>query len=231
MKHVKAAMTRRSFVGASAAALAALALGGCARDAEDAPQEAPQDGAAQDSTPEPGTPAHREANAPQEAPSSGAAAGGAAIAVFSRTGNTLALAEAIQARTGHDLVRIEPAEPYPADYDEMLDVGQREQNEDARPALAAGVPSLAGYDTVYLGFPVWWGPHPADREDARRPRRPCSKTLAPFATSGSSSIAASVSDLRALCPDANVLDGLVVTEANLGNMDALAAEWLAGLGL
>ena len=231
MKHVKAAMTRRSFVGASAAALAALALGGCARDAEDAPQEAPQDGAAQDSTPEPGTPAHREANAPQEAPSSGAAAGGAAIAVFSRTGNTLALAEAIQARTGHDLVRIEPAEPYPADYDEMLDVGQREQNEDARPALAAGVPSLAGYVSVYLGFPVWWGHIPqivktlADRGDL------AGKTLAPFATSGSSSIAASVSDLRALCPDANVLDGLVVTEANLGNMDALAAEWLAGLGL
>ena len=217
-------MSRRAFVGVSAAALAALALGGCTQAAD---EPTPQ----QTTEPEPQEPAP-EAEPQQGTSAADTAAGGSAvIAVFSRTGNTLALAEAIQARTGLELVRIEPATPYPADYDEMLDVGQREQNEDARPALAAGVPSLAGYDTVYLGFPVWWGHIPqivktlADRGDL------AGKTLAPFATSGSSSIAASVSDLRALCPDANVLDGLVVTEANLGNMDALATEWLAGLGL
>lgn len=224
MKHAKPVMSRRTFVGVSAAALAGLALVGCAQGAEEAPQEMSAQDDPRDSVPEPDAGGQGEAGAAQEA-------GGSVVAVFSRTGNTLALAEAIRARTGHDLVRIEPAEPYPADYDEMLDVGQREQDEDARPALAAGVPSLAGYDTVYLGFPVWWGHIPqivktlADRGDL------AGKTLAPFATSGSSSIAASVSDLRALCPDANVLDGLVVTEANLGNMDALATEWLAGLGL
>lgn len=217
-------MSRRAFVGASAAALAALALGGCAQAAD---EPAPQ----QTTEPEPQEPAP-EAEPQQGASAADTAAGGSAvIAVFSRTGNTLALAEAIQARTGLELVRIEPATPYPADYDEMLDLGQREQNEDARPALAASVPSLAAYDTVYLGFPVWWGHIPqivktlADRGDL------AGKTIAPFATSGSSSITASVADLRELCPDANVLDGLTATETGLATMGASAEEWLAALGL
>ena len=113
----------------------------------------------------------------------------------------------------------------------MLDLGQREQDEDARPALAADVPSLAGYDTVYLGFPVWWGHIPqivrtlANRGDL------AGATIAPFCTSGSSAITASVADLRALCPDATVLDGLTVTETGLPTMDSSAEEWLAGLGL
>lgn len=219
MEHENRTMSRRAFVGVSAAALAGLALGGCAQGDEEPQARQPE-------------PAAPEEPVPQDVPAAATPAGGnAVIAVFSRTGNTLALAEAVQARTGFDLVRIEPAEPYPDDYDEMLDVGQREQDEDARPALADGVPSLAAYDTIYLGFPVWWGHIPqivktlADRGDL------AGKTIAPFCTSGSSSIAASVADLRALCPDAVVLDGLTVTESALSTMDESAEAWLAGLRL
>ncbi len=220
-------MSRRTFVGAAATALAGLALGGCA--------SAPEEPAASAENPQKPQPAQDAQQAATESEGAPAAApptdSNTVIAVFSRTGNTLALAESVQASTGLDLVRIEPAEAYPDDYDEMLDLGQREQDEDARLALAAGVPSLAAYDTIYLGFPVWWGHIPqiiktlADRGDL------AGRTIAPFSTSGSSSIAASVSDLRALCPDANVLDGLAVTEAGLGSMDEAAEEWLAGLGL
>lgn len=218
-------MSRRAFVGVSAAALASLALGGCAQAPVEEPTTAPEP------EPEPQAPANDAAPeaAPEAAPTP--AQGAAVIAVFSRTGNTLALAEAVQARTDLDIVRIEPAVPYPDDYDEMLAVGQREQDEDARPALAESVSSLADYDTVYLGFPVWWGHIPqiirtlADRGDL------AGKTIAPFSTSGSSSISASVADLRELCPDATVLEGLTVTESGLSTMDASAEEWLATLDL
>lgn len=222
MEPTNKTMSRRAFVGVSAAALASLALGGCAQTAAEEPtQPAPEPQAsANDAAPE-ATPEATPAPAPSNA----------VIAVFSRTGNTLALAEAIQTRTNLDLVRIEPAAPYPDDYNEMLAFGQRERDEDARPALADSVPSLAGYDTVYLGFPVWWGHIPqiirtlADRGDL------AGKTIAPFCTSGSSSISTSVADLRELCPDATVLEGLTVTESGLSTMDTRAEEWLASLGL
>lgn len=226
MEPTNKTMSRRVFVGVSAAALASLALGGCAQAAvEGSTQPAPGP------EPEPQAPANDAA--PEATPKAAPApvSSNAAIAVFSRTGNTLALAEAIQTRTNLDLVRIEPAQPYPDDYDEMLTVGQREQNEDARPALAENVSSLAAYDTIYLGFPVWWGHIPqlirtlADRGDL------AGKTIAPFCTSGSSSITASVADLRELYPDTTVLDGLTVTESGLPTMAASAEEWLASLNL
>ena len=169
MEQTNRSLSRRTFVGVAATALAGLALGGCAAS--------PEEPAALDESPnerEPAAKAPAVDAVPQEAEPGAAAAGSnAVIAVFSRTGNTLALAEAVKARTGLDLARIEPATPYPDDYDEMLDLGQREQDEDARPALAADVPSLAGYDTVCTcGLSRLVGPYPADREDAGQPRRP-----------------------------------------------------------
>ncbi|HIW77364.1 MULTISPECIES: flavodoxin [Gordonibacter] len=225
MKPTTKTMSRRAFVGVSAAALASLALGGCAQTPVEEPTPAPEP------EPEPQTPANDVAPETTTEPTLAPAQGAAVIAVFSRTGNTLALAEAIQTRTNFDLVRIEPAAPFPDDYDEMLTVGQRERDEDARPALADSVSSLADYDTVYLGFPVWWGHIPqiirtlADRGDL------AGKTIAPFCTSGSSSISTSVADLRELCPDATVLEGLTVTESGLSTRDTRAEEWLASLGL
>ena len=85
--------------------------------------------------------------------------GAALIAYFSWSGNTEAVAQEIQAQTGADLFEIVPAEPYTDDYDELLDIAQEEQSSDARPAIAETV-DLSGYDTVYLGFPNWWGDMP-----------------------------------------------------------------------
>ena len=85
--------------------------------------------------------------------------GGALVAYFSWSGNTQAVAQEIQAQTGADLFEIVPAEPYTDDYDELLDIAQEEQSSDARPAIAETV-DLSGYDTVYLGFPNWWGDMP-----------------------------------------------------------------------
>ncbi|MGI6008075.1 MAG: flavodoxin [Ruminococcus sp.] len=84
---------------------------------------------------------------------------GALIVYFSWSGNTEAVAQEIQNQTGADLFEIVPAEPYTDDYDELLDVAQEEQSSDARPAIA-DTADLSGYDTVYLGFPNWWGDMP-----------------------------------------------------------------------
>jgi hypothetical protein len=50
-------------------------------------------------------------------------------------------------------------EPYPSDYDETTDVALREQHEKARPKLSTHVARMADYDTIFLGYPNWWGTH------------------------------------------------------------------------
>ena len=75
------------------------------------------------------------------------------IAYFSWSGNTEALAGMIQSETGGELFEIEPAEPYTEDYDALLDQAQQEQQENARPELAAQVENWDSYDVVFVGYP------------------------------------------------------------------------------
>jgi hypothetical protein len=67
-----------------------------------------------------------------------------------KVGNTEVLARAISARLDCDVHRIEPVDPYPADYDETVRRNVREQDTDARPAIANRLASIDGYDTILL---------------------------------------------------------------------------------
>ena len=82
----------------------------------------------------------------------------AIVVYFSWSGNTQAVAQEIQRQTGADIFEITPQTPYTDDYDTLVDLAQQEQREDARPAISGSV-DLSGYDTVYLGFPIWLAYH------------------------------------------------------------------------
>lgn len=71
-------------------------------------------------------------------------------------GNVAQMAAWIQQETGGDLFSIRVEEPYSADYDECLDRAADEKAENARPVLVEEDMDMAGYDTVFLGFPNWW---------------------------------------------------------------------------
>ena len=131
----------------------------------------------------------------------------ALIAYFSWSGNTEAVAQEIQSQTGADLFEVVPAEPYTDDYDELLDIAREEQSSEARPDIADTV-DLSGYDTVYLGFPNWWGDMPMiiytflDEYDLS------GKTIAPFNTSGGSGFSGSLDTITEMEPDAEITEGL-----------------------
>lgn len=72
-----------------------------------------------------------------------------------RVGNTEIVAGMIHSRLHCDTYRIEAADPYPADYEETVERNVREQDEDARPQIANPLASIARYDTVLLGSPIW----------------------------------------------------------------------------
>lgn len=133
-----------------------------------------------------------------------------AVVFFSCTGNTEAVAEKIAAATGGSPMRIEPADPYtPSDLDYNSDCrANSEQNSGStRPALAAPVPDVAAYDTIYLGYPIWWGAAPRIILTYLEGTDLAGKTIIPFCTSGSSPISGSIAEIRQAAPGANVLDG------------------------
>ena len=89
-----------------------------------------------------------------------ASEGGVLVAYFSWSGNTEQMAQIIAEETGASLFEIAPAAPYTDDYDELLDIAQQEQAEDARPELAARVENWDSCDTVFVGYPNWWSDAP-----------------------------------------------------------------------
>ena len=86
------------------------------------------------------------------------------VAYFSAGGVTARAAEEIAAAVGGDLYEIAPAEPYTAADLDWRDKGSRTTREmtdpASRPALGVPLPDLSGYDTVFVGFPIWWGVEP-----------------------------------------------------------------------
>lgn len=78
------------------------------------------------------------------------------IAYFSWSGNTEEMAAYIQEQTNGDLFEIEPTVPYPADYSECGDVALVERDNNERPTIANLPDSIEEYDTVFIGYPIWW---------------------------------------------------------------------------
>lgn len=75
---------------------------------------------------------------------------------WSSAGNTEKMASYIQEQIGGDLLEIEPLHPYPTDYEECGDVALVERDENARPKIANLPDSIKEYDTIFVGFPIWW---------------------------------------------------------------------------
>ena len=166
------------------------------------------------------------------------------VAVFSRAdenysvgfiekGNTRIIAEMIAEQTGADLFEIRAANPYPKDYKECTDVAQKELNANARPALAEDK-DIAGYDTIFLGYPVWWGELPMAVYTFLEAHDFKGKTVVPFATHEGSGMGRTEGSLRRAIPAAKVLKGLAIRGATAQNSRESArksvSSWLSGLG-
>lgn len=158
-------------------------------------------------------------------------AGGTLIAYFSWSGNTEQMAQTIQAEIGGDLFKIEPAVPYTEDYDTLLDIAQQEQAEDARPELAAQVENWDSYDVIFVGYPNWWSDAPMAVYTFLEAYDFTGKTLIPFNTSASGGFGRSLSGIEESAAGATILEGLALTEGELGNVQSEVSSWLAGLGL
>ena len=153
------------------------------------------------------------------------------IAYFSWSGNTEQVAQIIQQETGGDLFEITPATPYTDDYNELLDIAQQEQSDNARPELAGQVENWEQYDTVFVGYPNWWSDAPMAVYTFVESYDWNGKTLIPFNTSASGGFGRSLSGLEESAPGASILDGISFTERTLGDAQSEVTAWLDELGL
>lgn len=147
------------------------------------------------------------------------------------TGNTGVVADMIAQATGADLFSIRTVEQYPDTYDATLDQGQQEQSDGARPELATHLENLDSYDTIFLGFPNWWGDMPMavytflDEVDLS------GKTVIPFVTSGGSGFSNSISTIQQMEPQATVQEGLSIGASSATGAQQQVESWLSELGL
>lgn len=136
--------------------------------------------------------------------------------------------------TGADLFHIKRKEAYPSKLSELLDEAQDEQKNSARPELAAAVDSWDDYDTIFLGYPIWWGDMPMPVYTFLESYDFTGKTVIPFDTNGGSGLADTVSAIAKACPGATVKDGLAVSgkeaQTQQDKAKSEVQNWLKGLG-
>lgn len=152
--------------------------------------------------------------------------GNALVVYFSWSGNTKSVAQEIQNQTGADSFEIVPATAYTAAYDALLDIAQEEQRNNARPAISGNI-DLSGYDTIYLGYPNWWGDMPMILYTFLDDYDLSGKMVAPFCSSGGSGLSGSVGAIRSAEPGATVLDGLHIGSGSASNPTSEVTQWLA----
>ena len=124
--------------------------------------------------------------------------------------NTEITAKMLQEITGADLFKIQPLLPYSKDYNECIAQAQDDQRRDARPELKEYPDSLDPYDTIYLGYPNYWGTMPMPVFTFLEHFDFTGKTIRPFCTHEGSGMGHSESDIRRLCPGAKVERGLAI---------------------
>ena len=146
-----------------------------------------------------------------------------------RRGNTADAARTLQKLTGGDLFAIRVARNYPVGHSDCSGEARSEMRSRTLPELAARVPNIAEYETVFVGYPVWWyvEPRAVDAFLAGHDLR--GKTLAPFCTSLGAPVNRSVAQIRSLCPDSTVTEGVTLATESEDFEKPLSA-WLQKIG-
>ena len=149
-------------------------------------------------------------------------------------GNTAIVAEYIAKKTGADMFEIKPATPYPDAYEPCTEIAKQELESNARPAFAANIDNLAQYDTIFIGYPIWWGAVPRVVMTFLEANDFNGKTIIPFCTHGGSGLAGTEREIADACPNAKVLSGLAIVGKSAQN-DFPAVQkdvdaWLIQLG-
>ena len=150
-------------------------------------------------------------------------------------GNTAKMGKIIAEQMGADIFELVPVVEYPMDYDSCLDVATEEQRTNARPEYVDEIENWDQYDTVFIGYPIWWGEIPNIVYTFMEAYDFTGKNVIPFNTHEGSGQARSQRDIEELLTSATVLKGLAVRGSKAQNdaegTGADVTNWLKSIGL
>lgn len=141
-------------------------------------------------------------------------------------GNTEVVARIIQEMTGGNLFRINQVNKYSEDYDTCTEEAQHELQANARPELTEKLDSIDGYKTIILGYPNWWSTMPMPVWTFLESYDFSGKTILPLCTHEGSRMGRSESDIKKLCPDAKLQQGLAIYGGSVKSAGKDIESWL-----
>lgn len=149
-------------------------------------------------------------------------------------GNTEIMAGFMKDYLGNeaDTFKINPVNAYPADYRECTEVATEEKNSNARPEFKEDI-DISEYDTIFIGYPIWWGDVPMIINTFLEKYDFSEKTIIPFCTHEGSGNAGTFTSIRSKMSSSTVnTNGLAIRgqEARKGSSRSTVENWLKGLG-
>lgn len=146
-------------------------------------------------------------------------------------GRVRAVADMIAAETGGELFSIQTSVEYPEDGGDLIDYAAEEQDENARPELTSHIENLDDYNTIFIGYPNWWGDMPMVLYSFFDEYDFAGKTIIPFNVHNGSRFSRTIETIQELEPEATVIeDGFTVSEHDVADAQADVASWLDELG-
>ena len=144
-------------------------------------------------------------------------------------GNTERVAEFVQEAIGGDLFEIETVHEYDADYYKCIDEAKAELQADARPEIKRYLEDtgldMGDYDTIFLGYPNWWGTCPMCVFTFLEHYDLAGKRIVPFCTNEGSGMGGSEKHLEKICPGASIEKGLSITGNQAAQSRDRAQAW------
>lgn len=146
-------------------------------------------------------------------------------------GTTEYMAKVIQEETGADLFEIQTVQEYPTEYRDVTNQASQEKESGFRPELASHIDNIDEYDTIFVGYPNWWGDMPMALYSFFDEYDLSGKTIIPFNSHGGSGFSQTVQSIAELEPDAEVsTEGLSLSRGTVSTSRYVIAEWIANLG-
>lgn len=213
----------KKILSAAMAFLMALNLASCGQDAGRGDSSAHSAGSSAAPVPE----SSASSDAAESAPDTETSDETVLVAYFSWSGNTGEMAAYLAEQTGGDLLEIEPETLYPDDYSECGDVALAERDNNERPAIANLPESIDQYDTILIGYPIWWHTAPMIIGTFLESYDLTGVEVYPFTQSASMDTEQfdnSIAFVRENAGDAAVHDGLFARPSDTDAIDAYLAE-------
>ena len=139
------------------------------------------------------------------------------VLYYSENGTTKAVAEELQKQLGADIEAIEAIEPYSGNFQATIERCNKERESGQTPALKALQSNIADYDTIFLGYPIWFGTYALPIATLVKEQTFEGKTIIPFCSFGSGGLNTSTADLEKALPKANILKGYGVRTARVAS--------------